>query len=231
MSISAIPVIAKVLMEMNIIRRDIGQVTLAAGMIDDTVGWILLSVVAGMASGTGGTLTTAGKSLIAVIGVLLFSFTIGRRAVPALIRFVDNRFDGPMVKLTLLMVLALCFGALTHALQLEAVLGAFIVGILGRRGQAVRPPDTTRFRADHARRVRADLLRHGRPAGRPRRPVDMEGLRRSHRVADRSPAVGSRRDTVERSSPWPSPASSSGPTWVPASAASATGKRYRSAQG
>ncbi|MDP9020164.1 MAG: cation:proton antiporter, partial [Actinomycetota bacterium] len=38
MSISAIPVIAKVMMEMKVIRRDIGQVTLAAGMIDDTVG-------------------------------------------------------------------------------------------------------------------------------------------------------------------------------------------------
>ena len=130
MSISAIPVIAKVLMELNIIRRDIGQVTLAAGMIDDTVGWILLSVVAGMASGSGGTITTAGKSLIAVLAVILFSFTIGRRAMPALVRFVDNRFGGPMVKLTLLMVLALLFGAVTHALQLEAVLGAFIVGIL-----------------------------------------------------------------------------------------------------
>ncbi|MDQ4006013.1 MAG: cation:proton antiporter, partial [Actinomycetota bacterium] len=130
MSISAIPVIAKVLMEMKIIRRDIGQVTLAAGMIDDTVGWILLSVVAGMASGSGASLSTAGKSLLAVVGVLLFAFLVGRRAVPALIRVVDNRIGGPGVKLTLLMVLALLFGALTHALQLEAVLGAFIVGIL-----------------------------------------------------------------------------------------------------
>ena len=130
MSISAIPVIAKVMMEMNVIRRDIGQVTLAAGMIDDTVGWILLSVVAGMARGGGGSAGTALKSVLAVAGVLLFSFTAGRRLVPATIRFLDNRVGGDMVKITALMVMALGWGALTHALQLEAVLGAFIIGIL-----------------------------------------------------------------------------------------------------
>jgi Kef-type K+ transport system membrane component KefB len=62
--------------------------------------------------------------------VLAFSFTAGRRLVPAVIRFLDNHIGGDMVKVTALMVMALGWGALTHALQLEAVLGAFIVGIL-----------------------------------------------------------------------------------------------------
>ena len=130
MSISAIPVIAKVLMEMKIIRRDIGQITLAAGMIDDTVGWILLSIVAGLASS--GTISplTAGKSILSVVLVLVISFTVGRRAVRALIGLLDNRIGGDTVKITALMVLALSFGAVTQALKLEAVLGAFIAGIL-----------------------------------------------------------------------------------------------------
>jgi nucleotide-binding universal stress UspA family protein/small basic protein len=50
--------------------------------------------------------------------------------VPATIRFVDNRVGGDTVKITTLMVMALLFGSLTQALHLEAVLGAFIVGIL-----------------------------------------------------------------------------------------------------
>ncbi|HEV2767713.1 MAG TPA: cation:proton antiporter [Acidimicrobiales bacterium] len=130
MSISAIPVIAKVMMEMKVIRRDIGQVTLAAGMIDDTVGWILLSVVAGMAAGGGASAGTAVKSILSVAAVLVFAFTVGRRLVPATIRFVDNRVGGDAVKITTLMVMALAFGSLTQALHLEVVLGAFIVGIL-----------------------------------------------------------------------------------------------------
>src|SRR5947208_9887359 len=73
MSISAIPVIAKVLMDMDLIRRDIGQITLAAGMIDDTTGWILLSVVAGLAAR--GVLGPAcvGKSIVSVLVVLTLS--------------------------------------------------------------------------------------------------------------------------------------------------------------
>ncbi len=130
MSISAIPVIAKVLMEMNIIRRDIGQITLAAGMIDDTIGWILLSVVAGMASSGQVNLATAGRAMLSVIAVLAVSFTIGRRFVTWTIRTLDNQVGGDTVKITGLIVLALAWGSVTHALGLEVVLGAFIVGIL-----------------------------------------------------------------------------------------------------
>jgi len=130
MSISAIPVIAKVLMEMKIIRRDIGQITLAAGMIDDTIGWILLSVVAGLASSGTVNPITAGKSVISVLAVLLVSYTLGRKLVAATLKALDNRVGGDMVKITTLMSLALAFGAVTQWLKLEAVLGAFIAGIL-----------------------------------------------------------------------------------------------------
>jgi Kef-type K+ transport system membrane component KefB/nucleotide-binding universal stress UspA family protein len=142
MSISAIPVIAKVLMELRIIRRDIGQITLAAGMIDDTIGWILLSVVAGMASGGAANPTTAGGAVLAVLAVLAVSYTVGRRAVRALVLGLDNHVGGDMVKITALMALALAFGAVTHALGLEAVLGAFVAGILV--GQVKRFDDRLR---------------------------------------------------------------------------------------
>jgi Kef-type K+ transport system membrane component KefB len=130
MSISAIPVIAKVLMDMNIIRRDIGQITLAAGMIDDTIGWILLSVVAGLASSGKVSLPSVGRSLLSVVIVLVVAYTLGRRLVSLLIRTLDNHVGGDSVMITTLMALALTFGAITQVLHLEAVLGAFIAGIL-----------------------------------------------------------------------------------------------------
>jgi len=142
MSISAIPVIAKVLMEMKIIRRDIGQITLAAGMIDDTIGWILLSVVAGLASSGTVSPFSAGRSVFSVLAVLVVSYTLGRKLVGALIRTLDNAVGGEMIKITALMALALAFGAVTQKLELEAVLGAFIAGILV--GQVKRFDERTR---------------------------------------------------------------------------------------
>jgi Kef-type K+ transport system membrane component KefB/nucleotide-binding universal stress UspA family protein len=130
MSISAIPVIAKVLVEMRVIRRDIGQITLAAGMIDDTIGWILLSVVAGLARGGGVSPGSVGMSLFSVVAFLGLAFTLGRKLVQAVIRRVDNATPGDAGMLSALIALALLFGTITQALGLEAVLGAFVVGIL-----------------------------------------------------------------------------------------------------
>jgi Kef-type K+ transport system membrane component KefB/nucleotide-binding universal stress UspA family protein len=136
MSISAVPVIAKVLMDLNLIRRDIGQITLAAGMTDDTIGWILLSVVAGLAtSGTINVRSVLGSVLGAVL-FLAFAFTVGRTLMIQVLRWVDDRVGGPTASLSAVLVIGLAASALTHSLGIEAALGAFVTGILA--GQAPR---------------------------------------------------------------------------------------------
>lgn len=130
MSISAIPVIAKVLMDMKLMRRDVGQTILAAGIINDTVGWLLLSVAAGIAAGAG---VTAGSVLGAVgrlVAFLVFTFTAGRWLVKRTLDYVQDEVKARDRLLTLVVVLTLVWGAITQALHLEAVLGAFFMGML-----------------------------------------------------------------------------------------------------
>lgn len=139
MSISAIPVIAKVLMDLNLMRRDIGQTIIAAGMSDDTIGWILLSIVAGIASGES---VTAGSVLYIVGSVLAFmivSFTVGRWFVKKVLTYVQDEVKSTDRLLTLVVVLTFLWGAITQALNLEAVLGAFVMGIIF--GTMPRLPD------------------------------------------------------------------------------------------
>lgn len=138
MSISAIPVIAKVLMDLNLMRRDVGQIIIAAGMSDDTIGWVLLSIVVGLA-GTG--VITGGAVFQAVGSVALFmvvSFTLGRWLVKRALDFVQDEVRSPDRLVTLVVVLTMAWGAVTQALGLEAVLGAFVMGILF--GQMPRLP-------------------------------------------------------------------------------------------
>ncbi|WP_254766647.1 cation:proton antiporter [Salinilacihabitans rarus] len=130
MSISAIPVIAKILMDMGQIRRDFGQITLAAGMINDTVGWIMLALVAGLARTGAVELSSTLETLLWLAVFLGVGFTVGLRATKWIFVWVDNNVGGQVAKITTLMVLALGVGSFTHALHLEAVLGAFVVGIL-----------------------------------------------------------------------------------------------------
>ncbi len=130
MSVSAIPVIAKVLIDLKLMRRDLGQTIMAAGMIDDTVAWALLSVVLGLASGgvvTAGTvLFSAGK----ILAFMLLSFTLGRWLLKHALDFVQDRVVGPDRLLSLVVAAAFVWGAVAQAIEIEAVLGAFVVGIL-----------------------------------------------------------------------------------------------------
>lgn len=130
MSISAIPVIAKVLMDLGLMRRDIGQTILAAGMSDDTVGWILLSIVVGLAGGGDFSMWNVLGIVGTVLLFLLGSMTVGYALVDRAVGWCQDRLISRDRMLTLVVVLMFSWAALTQALELEAVLGAFVMGIL-----------------------------------------------------------------------------------------------------
>lgn len=130
LAISAIPVVAKVLMDLNLTRRNIGQTIIACAMIDDTTGWILLSVVIGMAGGAAISATSILGSLLSVLGFMAISFTFGQWLVRRSIRFVNDHIKMRDKTLTLVVLLTFTWGTITHFLHLEALLGAFVMGIL-----------------------------------------------------------------------------------------------------
>ena len=134
LSIAAIPVLAKVLIDLGLMRREIGQTMLASAMIDDITGWTLLGLVTALASadaiGAGTVLETVGFVAIFVVATA----TVGNFLVEKGLTFVQERFRGKDMVLTFVIVLAFAWGAFTQALHLEPVIGAFAIGILfGRR--------------------------------------------------------------------------------------------------
>jgi Kef-type K+ transport system membrane component KefB len=138
MAISAIPVIAKVLIDLGLIRRDVGQTILAAGMSDDTIGWIMLSTVAGIAAGDAVTAGTVATTVVSVLLFLILSVTAGRWLVGRVLAHVQDEFISADRLLTLVVISAFAFGAISQALHLEAILGAFVAGIIF--GQMPRLP-------------------------------------------------------------------------------------------
>jgi Kef-type K+ transport system membrane component KefB len=127
MGVSAIPVIAKTLLDMRLLHRNVGQLTLCAAMVDDIVGWLLLSVVSAMVvSGVSG--PDLARSIAYLVGVLLLAWLL-RPAVRAALRRANATAENGT---TIAMVVIMVFlgAAVTQALGLEAVFGAFVVGIL-----------------------------------------------------------------------------------------------------
>lgn len=130
LSISAIPVIAKTLKDLKVIRRDLGQLNLAAAMLDDAVGWILLAVASGLATKGVITVQDVGLKLLASVGVMGVALSLGRRWVSRYLSWIDQRAPGEASQLGAALFLALAFSILTHGLGLESMLGAFLAGIL-----------------------------------------------------------------------------------------------------
>lgn len=133
LSISALPVIAAVLSQLGLMRRSISQLMVAAAMMNDVVGWVLLGVVSGLAQSGSFQLGSLLSTLAGLVALAAFAFTVGQRVVDLLLRRAREQRAGPTGTFTITLLVALASGCVTQALGLEAVLGAFIAGtVLGR---------------------------------------------------------------------------------------------------
>lgn len=130
LALSAIPVLAKILSDMGLMRSRFGQAALAAGMIDDILGWTLLGIVTSLAAAeglaTGNVLFTVGSVLVFFASTVLIARPVAKWGL----RVVQERFGGRDMLLTFLVVLAFAWGGLSQALNLEPILGAFVIGII-----------------------------------------------------------------------------------------------------
>ena len=129
LSVAALPVVAKILLDLGMLRRNFGQVTLAVSMTMDSVGWLILAGLAGMAR-EGFSPSDLLASLGGLVVFLALAATVGRWMLNQAMRLALRQGRNVRAGLTVSLVAALVGGAVTHLLGLEAILGAFIVGII-----------------------------------------------------------------------------------------------------
>ena len=137
LSISAIPVIARILMDLELQDTRLGSVILSAAIADDTVGWIVLAVVTGLVGGE----LERGPILRIVLLTAAFvvgACTIGRILVREAIR-ASHRLRVPFGQLLTMLLLVLASGTLTHWIGVHLVLGAFVAAILIGREHGLEP--------------------------------------------------------------------------------------------
>ena len=130
LALSAIPVLAKILADLGMMRSPFGQTALAAGMIDDIVGWTLLGIVVSLAAAGGVSATNAATTVGAITLFLAATMFVARPLCRVGLRLVQERFRSRDMTLTLLVVAAFGWGAFSHALHLEPILGAFAIGVI-----------------------------------------------------------------------------------------------------
>ncbi len=130
LSVSSVKIVATVVRELGFIRRTVGQIILAAAIMDDALGWIVVSVLLGLAElghiDVGGVL----RSVLGTLAFLTFSITVGRRLVFHVIRWTNDHFVSELPVITAILVIMGVMALATEAIGVQTVLGAFVAGIL-----------------------------------------------------------------------------------------------------
>ncbi len=132
MSVTAFPVLARILTDRNLHKTSVGALTIACAAVDDVTAWCILAFVVGFvqSAGLAPALTTAGLSIAYVLTMLFF-------VRPLLVRLEriyerQGKLRREMTGLIFLMVLA--SAATTEAIGIHALFGAFLMGAIMPKG-------------------------------------------------------------------------------------------------
>src|ERR1700674_4438268 len=130
LAISSIKIVAAVVREMDFTRRNLGQVIVSSAIMEDTIGWIIISITFSLAQAAEINVAGVAKSLIGTAAFLIASFTIGRRIVFHAIRWANDSFESEFPVITTILVIMGAFALTTHFIGGHTVLGAFVSRVL-----------------------------------------------------------------------------------------------------
>lgn len=128
MSISALPVIARTLMDLNIFKTKMGLIIITAAMLNDVMGWIIFSIILGMiGAGTHG--FSFGETIALTSFFIFFVLFVGRRLINRALPWIQSKLSYPGGVINFILIVGLFGAAFTEFIGVHAIFGAFIMGI------------------------------------------------------------------------------------------------------
>jgi Kef-type K+ transport system membrane component KefB len=128
-SITAFPVLCRILTELKLLDTTVGIVVLSAGVGNDIVGWTLLALSVALVNAGSG--LTALWVLFVCIGWTLFMLFLVRRVLFWLARTTGSTENGPtMFFMTITTLILFGSAVFTDVIGVHAIFGAFLAGVI-----------------------------------------------------------------------------------------------------
>jgi Kef-type K+ transport system membrane component KefB len=125
MSITAFPVLARILTDRGIQRTEMGQIALACAAADDVTAWWLLALVVGVAQAQVAGAMAVGLGALAFVVTML---VVVRPLAVAFTRHYEDKESLSPTAVAALFVAVLLAAFATEAIGVHAVFGAFLLG-------------------------------------------------------------------------------------------------------
>lgn len=129
MSITAIPILGRIMMELNINRTRLGAITITAAAVDDAAGWILLAAVSAIVRAKF-QLTDSLLMLAETVGFALLMIFVAAPLLKRWVKYALRRGDRELGlnSLAMLMVMIFVCAIATNLIGIFAIFGAFFMG-------------------------------------------------------------------------------------------------------
>ena len=135
MAISALPVIVKILIDLNLFRTDPGMVVVASAILLDLLGWNIFAIILGMLCGGGGGISHLGRTIGLTLLFVATMLTIGRWLIDRILPWIQAHTRWPGGVLGFALTGGFLCAAVTELIGIHAIFGAFIFGVaLGDSG-------------------------------------------------------------------------------------------------
>lgn len=129
LSISAIPVIARILMDLGLIRTSFGALVLASATVDDLIGWTLFGVILSQFGVTGEGSAAWGTRLAMFGALVAMIVSVGSATGRRTLKWVMQRFDKGGSYVQLILLVLLLAAAVAESVGTHAIFGAFLMGV------------------------------------------------------------------------------------------------------
>jgi Kef-type K+ transport system membrane component KefB/mannitol/fructose-specific phosphotransferase system IIA component (Ntr-type) len=129
LSVCALPVIAKTLMDLSLYRSDFGMTVIAAAILSDLVSWLLFALTLGMLGHATSHSMPAWTVCVLTLAYCVAMLTAGRWLVQRAVPWIQAHTSWPGGILGFSVSFALLNAALTEWIGIHAVFGAFIAGL------------------------------------------------------------------------------------------------------
>lgn len=144
LGISALPIIARILLDLNLLHKEIGSVILTSAVLNDLVGWAIFAVCLNLIRTNGAQADLSVVLGSVVIALALIWFGTAWLARPLLKALKRSNFPGAFITVACMFIFIAA--ALAESFGIHPVFGAFLVGVVF----AQLPKDETDTQASDA---------------------------------------------------------------------------------
>jgi len=130
-AVCAVPVLVKILMDLGMLKSDIGLLSLSSSTLSDFVCWIFFTMIVGVVTGAGLQFDQAMIRVLSAVIFLALALTVGRVVVNRVIRHIheDPAWQSGSV-MVFAFLLALGLAIISQWIHVHAMFGFFLAGIL-----------------------------------------------------------------------------------------------------